>query len=186
MKIYTKAGDRGTTSLFGGTEVLKNSAYLDAYGTVDELNCLIGLIRSVQTHKPTDQALAKIQNTLFNLGSHLACDKTSLVHKLPRLTDTFVTFMESEIDKMNKDLTPLKQFILPGGVLEASFAHQARAVCRRAERALVHLAQEKNELSRLSLALKHLNRLSDYLFVLARFFNHMKKQPETVWDKTTE
>ncbi len=181
MKIYTKKGDSGKTSLLGGERVLKSHLRLKAYGAIDELNSHIGVLRSSLQDKNIKENLIEIQSALFNIGSHLACNKESLKNKLPLLKETFIEALEEQIDFMNKNLKPLSNFILPGGCMSASLAHQTRTICRRAERHVVVLLSEEN-LENLFFV-KYLNRLSDYLFVLARFLNHLSNKEETLWIK---
>ncbi len=184
MKIYTKTGDKGETSLFGGKRVKKNHARLNAYGTIDELNSFLGLVISEMSaqSRPTFAEILKnlvdVQIELFNIGSHLACDKKSLSQKLPKLNLGLVQRLESSIDKMESQLTPLKNFILPGGHVIASHIHVARTVSRRAERAVVEL-MPKIKVDRDIIIF--LNRLSDYLFVLSRFVNFTFKISEQLW-----
>lgn len=172
MKIYTKTGDSGTTALFGGTRVKKHNNRIEAYGTVDELNSYIGLIKDQEISVNIKTALLKIQNELFTLGAMLATppEKETLKSgkerlNIPKINENSIAFLETEIDKMDNDLPQMTHFILPGGHQAVSFCHVARCVCRRAERLTVVLNDEEplNEA-----ILKYLNRLSDYLFVLAR------------------
>ncbi len=167
MKIYTKTGDAGTTSLIGGKRVPKYHIRLDAYGTVDELNSYIGLIREQIEDAHIKEILLKIQNNLFTVGSFLAMDneKDYKKFKIEKLQRCDIDILENEIDKMEKELPVLKNFILPGGNTVASFCHIARSVCRRAERKANLLSTEANIDK---ILLKYLNRLSDYLFVLSR------------------
>jgi cob(I)alamin adenosyltransferase len=164
MKIYTKTGDKGQTSLIGGVKVSKGDTRIHAYGTVDELNSCIGVVRDMYEETAAHTTLFKIQNLLFTIGSHLAShEKSKMV--LPEITEEDVTFLELEMDRMNETLPELTHFILPGGHPASSHCHVARCVCRRAERLAVELAEtEKVE----PILIKYLNRLSDYLFVLAR------------------
>ena len=172
MKIYTKTGDKGETSLFGGTRVKKYNLRIEAYGTVDELNSYIGLIRDQKIESSTFDSLIKIQNELFTLGAMLATppNKEKLKSgkdrlKIPKINKEDIQFLEDEIDKMNESLTQMKSFILPGGHTTVSFCHIARCICRRAERITVELSD--NEIVNDNIIV-YLNRLSDYLFVLAR------------------
>jgi cob(I)alamin adenosyltransferase len=180
IKIYTKTGDAGKTSLIGGTKVAKSNIRIDSYGTIDELNSFIGMVSDQLQHPPSKSVLKEIQDRLFTIGSSLACDpdKEPLM-KIPDLKEDDVTFLEREIDKMNEELPPMKNFILPGGHLAVSTTHVARCVCRRAERICV-LMQENNEFVD-PLVLKYLNRLSDYLFVLARYIGHLFNAEEIAW-----
>lgn len=177
MKIYTKRGDKGTTSLFGGTSIPKNSARLHAYGTVDELNSVLGLILS---HKPSgkgSQILIAIQKQLFVLGADLATLHSKKT-KIKRIGGQEIQDLENRIDELEEELSPLTSFILPGGVPAGSALHLARTVCRRAERHTVELA--KNETIS-GYAIIYLNRLSDLLFVLARYENKQAGSEEIKW-----
>ena len=165
MKIYTKTGDAGSTSLFGGQRVPKSHERIDAYGTVDELNGHIGLLRDQSVNKSVENILIEIQNKLFTIGSILATEPSNKKVKIPNLTESDIELLEREIDSMDNVLPPIKNFVLPGGHPAVSFGHIARTVCRRAERLVVALdAHEKVD----PLVVKYLNRLSDYLFVLCR------------------
>lgn len=165
IKIYTKTGDKGRTSLIGGTRVTKFSLQIEAYGTVDELNSFIGLLRDQDIDHHIKKVLGHVQVILFNAESLLAADSAESLKGLPPVEENDITELEAEIDHMNNDLPHLHHFILPGGHPLVSHCHVARTVCRRAERIIVHLASEK-EVD--PLILKYVNRLSDYLFVLAR------------------
>lgn len=178
---YTKTGDQGKTSLIGGKRVPKYDDRVEAYGTVDELSAVIGVLND-QDGVPEDirQTLGVIQNKLFTLESHFALDKASEVSKMiPQLVDDDVMFLERHIDRMNAELPELKAFVIPGGNLKASFSHLCRTVCRRAERQGWRLASH-DEVD--AVDLRYLNRLSDYFFVLARYFDFMKNRHETCWD----
>jgi len=179
-KIYTKTGDLGKTSLIGGTKVLKSHIRIDTYGTVDELNSWIGVVGDYATENHSKLILKEIQDRLFTIGSSLACDpdKEPLM-KIPDLKEGDVTLLENEIDLMNEVLPPMKFFVLPGGHLSVSQTHIARCVCRRAERCCVNLQQQ--EIFVEPLVIKYLNRLSDYLFVLSRYFSHQLAVPEIPW-----
>ena len=185
MKIYTKTGDKGTTSLFGGTRVSKDHLRIESYGTVDELNSYIGLIKDQAIDDHTKNVLVKIQHDLFTLGSMLAtpADKQTLQNgkerlNIPKVTFTSVTFLENTIDEMNSKLPAMTHFILPGGHTTVSFCHISRCVCRRAERLAVSLhEQEPINLN----ILTYLNRLSDYLFVLARKLSQDLLVQEVKW-----
>jgi len=170
MKIYTKTGDIGETSLFGGRRVLKSELRIDAYGTVDELNSWIGLLRDVQTESVTKDLLKEIQDRLFTLGSTLAADPDNAKLKTPDLHESDIELLEKAIDKMDEVLEPLRNFVLPGGHVHVSYCHLARTVCRRAERLCVALHHSANGASAEEslIAIKYLNRLSDYLFTLSR------------------
>lgn len=178
MKIYTKKGDTGETSLIGGTRVPKHHLRIEAYGTVDELNSWIGLLRDQKIDDHSVRILVEIQEQLFTIGSLLAEDPGKSRMKLPQLTAAQVLTLENEIDLMDKDLPGLTSFILPGGHTVVSFAHIARCVCRRAERLVVHLNEEQPTDP---LVITYLNRLSDYLFTLARFFARYFNAAETPW-----
>jgi len=178
MKIYTKTGDKGQTSLIGGTRVPKYHVRIEAYGTVDELNSYIGLImcQSIAVHY--QQVLKEIQDRLFTIGSSLASDPERSKMKIPDLLATDITLLEEEMDAMNEVLPELKHFILPGGNTVVSYCHLARCVCRRAERLTVLLATESFVDSNVTI---YLNRLSDYLFVLARKLNADGETEENIW-----
>ena len=179
-KIYTKTGDLGTTSLIGGTTVPKSHLRIDSYGTVDELNSYIGYCRDLFEHDHTKEVLKEVQDRLFTIGSSLACDPDKEpMMKIPDLKEEDVVFLEQEIDAMNQQLTEMKSFILPGGHISVSVTHIARCVCRRTERCCVNMME--NQLFVEPLVIKYLNRLSDYLFVLARFASHLVQAPELAW-----
>ena len=180
LKIYTKTGDLGKTSLIGGTKVAKSHIRIESYGTVDELNSYIGLVSDHITDTPTKIILKEIQDRLFTIGSSLACDpdKEPLM-KIPDLKEEDVILLENEIDKMNDTLPVMKSFILPGGHIAVSTAHITRCVCRRAERLCVNMQQ--HDLFVEPLVIKYLNRLSDYLFVLARYIGHLLGVDEIPW-----
>ena len=180
QKIYTKTGDLGMTSLIGGTKVAKSDTRIEAYGTVDELNSYIGLTSDHISQDHSKSMLKEIQDRLFTIGSSLACDpyKEPLM-KIPDLKEADVVLLENEIDAMNEILPPMKSFILPGGHMAVSTAHVARCICRRAERICVNM--QELDLFVDPLVIKYLNRLSDYLFVLARYIGHVLQVPEIVW-----
>ena len=173
-RIYTRKGDNGTTRLGDGTLVSKDDPRVEAYGNVDELNSLIGLLRSSQLPEKMDLALAEIQHDLLDLGGELCIPGHSLVRA------DRVQFLENLIDELNQDLQPLEEFILPGGHRAAALSHVARTVCRRTERSLVALNQEK-ELS--DVAISYLNRLSDLLFVMARAINRHFGEGDVLWNR---
>jgi cob(I)alamin adenosyltransferase len=165
MKIYTKTGDNGSTSLFGGERVSKSHYRIDAYGTVDELNAHIGMLRDQEINQASIGILTEIQNTLFVIGSILATEPGNTKVKVPDLEVSEIQSLENEIDKMDSALPPIKNFVLPGGHISVSFGHIARTVCRRAERLVIALdSHEKIN----PLVIQYLNRLSDYLFMLCR------------------
>ena len=185
MKVYTKTGDTGTTSLFGGTRVPKHHIRIESYGTVDELNSHIGLIRDQDINVLYKNVLIEVQDRLFTVGAILATppEKEVLKNGQKRLQnlgilETDIEFLENEIDSMEDSLPPMTHFVLPGGHTTVSYCHIARCVCRRAERLAVHLHElEPTD----ELVIKYLNRLSDYLFVLARKLSHDLNADEVKW-----
>ncbi|WP_347924910.1 cob(I)yrinic acid a,c-diamide adenosyltransferase [Pontimicrobium sp. SW4] len=185
MKIYTKTGDKGKTVLFGGTKVPKHHIRIESYGTVDELNSHLGLVRDQDIDKHSKKILATIQNKLFTVGAILATDPEKAVLKsgkerlsIPKISNEDIELLEQEIDNMNEALPPMTHFILPGGHQTVSFCHIARCVCRRAER----LAAALNDLEPFQPeTLMYLNRLSDYLFVLARKLSKDLQADEVQW-----
>jgi cob(I)alamin adenosyltransferase len=177
-KVYTRTGDKGQTSLIGGTRVLKSDIRIEAYGTVDELNSFIGLLRDHIVQHEQHGTLIKIQNELFVIGSLLAEDKEKNKMKLPELKNDAIVFLEKEIDRMDETLPPMKHFVLPGGHMAVSVAHVCRTVCRRAERRVIELSLNQ---SGLEYIIQYLNRLSDYLFVLSRKLAHDLKAEEVPW-----
>ena len=180
LKIYTKTGDKGKTSLIGGTKVLKSHWRIHAYGTVDELNAHIGLLNDHLQIPESKAALREIQDRLFTIGSSLACDPEKEPGlKIPDLKESDVHFLEQQIDSMNDVLPPMKSFIIPGGHIAVSQAHVARCVCRRAERSSVFLKDQGEFVD--DLVIKYLNRLSDYLFVLSRFIASKLGVDEIPW-----
>ncbi len=185
MKIYTKTGDKGTTALFGGTRVPKYHIRIESYGTVDELNSHIGLIRDQKIDSHSKEILIHIQNKLFTVGAILATDPEKAVLKsgkerlnIPKIEEGDITLLETEIDAMEATLPQMTHFILPGGHTTVSYCHIARCVCRRAERlaTLLH-EQEPTDV----MVLTYLNRLSDYLFVLARKLTYQLQAEEIKW-----
>ena len=165
MKIYTKKGDTGETSLFGGSRISKHDIRIEAYGSVDEVNSHIGLIRDLLNNKELKDSLKRIQSFLFVIGASLATDPTKKNMKTPNLEKSEIEYLELLIDKYETELPEMKSFILPGGTINSSQCHIARTICRRAERAATNLSS----VSTINpIALSYLNRLSDYLFVLAR------------------
>ena len=180
FKIYTKTGDTGNTSLIGGTKVSKSHIRIESYGTVDELNSYIGLVADSFADLHAIDLLREIQDRLFTIGSSLACDpdkETSM--KIPDLKEVDILLLESEIDKMNEVLPEMKSFIIPGGSIAVSNAHITRCICRRAERMVVLLQHQDSFVE--PLVIKYLNRLSDYLFVLARYIGHQNGIKEIPW-----
>ncbi|MCK0132300.1 cob(I)yrinic acid a,c-diamide adenosyltransferase [Flavobacteriaceae bacterium F08102] len=185
MKIYTKTGDSGQTSLFGGTRVPKYHLRIEAYGTVDELNSYIGLLKDQNIPSPYAENLLKIQNELFTIGSTLATPPNKETLKsgkdrlgIPRISSVEILFLEEQIDEMETDLPPMTHFILPGGHQTVSFCHIARCICRRVERLVVQLNDQEPVSENV---LKYLNRLSDYLFVLARKLTQHYQAKEIPW-----
>ena len=175
MKIYTRAGDRGETSLLRGGRVRKDDAWIEAYGTVDELNSAVGLVRAHWTGSEIDSQLERIQRDLFDLGAMLAA--TAADSRFPGPPASRIAGLEEDIDRMVALLQPLTSFILPGGSVPAAHLHLARTICRRAEREIVGLPGSET----LQQAIAYLNRLSDYLFVAARFANHKLGVPDILW-----
>jgi cob(I)alamin adenosyltransferase len=199
-KIYTRTGDKGKTSLIGGTRVSKSNERLDAYGTIDELNSVIGLLRSslagsgadsdsdsgsgsgfgmAAEFRDVDSFLAVVQSELFNVGSQLACEDPEMRPQLPSVNEDAILRFEQKMDALSATLKPLKNFILPGGALPASYAHLARTICRRAERHCVRLEELGGHVD--EIPIRYVNRLSDYFFVLARFINATMKIDEPIW-----
>jgi cob(I)alamin adenosyltransferase len=179
-KIYTRTGDAGKTSLIGGTKVAKSNIRIESYGTVDELNSYLGLVSDQISLLEVKKVLKEIQDRLFTIGSSLACDpdkETKL--RIPDLHDADITLLENEIDKMDERLPEMKSFILPGGSVAVSTTHIARCICRRAERICVSM--QESELFVEPLVIKYLNRLSDYLFMLARYVGFETGVPEIPW-----
>ncbi|MEJ2113543.1 MAG: cob(I)yrinic acid a,c-diamide adenosyltransferase [Flavobacteriaceae bacterium] len=185
MKIYTKTGDKGTTALFGGTRVPKHHIRIESYGTVDELNSHLGLIRDQKINEHYQKIITQIQENLFTVGAVLATDPEKAILKsgkerlnIPKISSEDVALLENEMDTMNESLPPMTNFVLPGGHQTVSFCHIARCVCRRAER----LTSALNEIQPVeSNALVYLNRLSDYLFVLARKLSQDLQATEIKW-----
>ncbi len=178
MKIYTKTGDTGTTSLFGGKRVSKADLRIETYGTVDELNSWIGLVRDQPVNEKRHSVLIEIQDRLFTIGSLLATEPGNTKVKTPSLLEEDVKYLEKEIDNMDAQLPPMRAFVLPGGHPSVSCCHITRTVCRRAERLVIalHAAEPVN-----ALIIKYLNRLSDYLFVLSRLMAQELQAVETPW-----
>jgi cob(I)alamin adenosyltransferase len=188
LKIYTRTGDLGKTSLIGGTKVPKSDLRIETYGTVDELNSYIGMVSDLLTNSGnyflTDhgvkQVLKEIQDRLFTIGSSLACDpEKEPLMKIPDLTEDDIGMLEKDIDRMNESLPPMKFFVLPGGHIAVSTAHVARCVCRRAERHCVDMTEHGLFVD--PLVLKYLNRLSDHLFVTARYIGQLLGAEEIAW-----
>jgi cob(I)alamin adenosyltransferase len=190
-RVYTKAGDQGMTRLAGGQEISKDHLRLEAYGTIDELNSVIGLVRALNEEfrkrlpasEKLEKELKRVQNILFDVGSLLATASGQIFPNMPKMTEEKVTHLEQTIDACQEELEPLKEFILPGGGKVASLLHLARTVCRRAERRCVKLSKEDQVDPVL---LKYLNRLSDALFVWARWISKHQKEPEFLWERTSQ
>src|SRR6187402_2122397 len=185
MKVYTKTGDGGTTALFGGTRVPKDHIRIESYGTVDELNSYIGLIRDQEMNNHYKEILIEVQDRLFTIGAILATppEKETLKNgkprlDIPRIIESDIELLENEIDAMEAELPPMTNFVLPGGHTTVSYCHIARCVCRRAERLAVHLSHNEPVAE---IAIQYLNRLSDYLFVLARKLTADLKADEVKW-----
>ncbi|HMI64386.1 MAG TPA: cob(I)yrinic acid a,c-diamide adenosyltransferase [Cyclobacteriaceae bacterium] len=178
MKIYTKTGDQGTTALFGGKRVSKADLRIDSYGTVDELNSYVGLLRDQDVNRNRNDFLVEIQDRLFTIGSILATEPGNNKVKIPALQEENIQALEKEIDSLEAGLPPMRVFVLPGGHPSVSFGHIARTVCRRAERLAVALDQQ-DKID--PLVIKYLNRLSDYLFVLCRTMSKELGAGETPW-----
>lgn len=180
--IYTGTGDKGTTSLVGGQRVSKASERIESYGTIDELNSFIGLLMTAMEEGPDTEFLSFVQHKLFNIGSYLATDQETTEIQVPsRVSEESVERMEREIDRIDGELPKMKVFILPGGCRSAALAHVCRTVCRRAEREIYRLAETAPVED---LVLKFINRLSDYLFVLARKECIQHNGKEIIWDYT--
>jgi cob(I)alamin adenosyltransferase len=179
VKIYTKTGDAGTTGLLSGTRVPKHHIRLEAYGSTDELNAWLGLVRDgLGPDHPESALLIELQSGIFSIGSHLAVEPEKVSFKLPEIDASLIEQMEHHMDDMNDQLPPLRNFVLPGGHPLVSQIHVARTVCRRAERCVAHLAENTQVASEI---LKFINRLSDYLFVLSRLVTSEKNAIETPW-----
>jgi len=178
MKIYTKTGDQGTTALFGGKRISKADLRIESYGTVDELNSWIGLLRDQPVNQSRQEVLIFIQDRLFTMGSMLATEPGNTKVKIPALLEDDIVDLEKQIDAMETELEPMRFFILPGGHPSISYGHLARTVCRRTERLVIALSLAEGVDP---LVIKYLNRLSDYLFVLCRKMGRELNAPETPW-----
>lgn len=176
MKIYTKTGDDGQTSLFAGGRVSKDDGRLHAYGTVDELNTILGLVLANNVHAELQDSLQRIQNELFVIGADLATPLDADADWVKRMDEAPTQKLEQEIDTFESALPQLKNFILPGGTIAAAFLHQARTVCRRAERWIVSMDAAANPLARI-----YINRLSDWLFTASRYENHLAGIEDPIW-----
>jgi cob(I)alamin adenosyltransferase len=178
MKIYTKTGDGGKTSLFGGKRVSKADLRIDSYGTLDELNSYLGLLRDQEVNQKRKNIFLEIQDRVFTMGSILAVEPGNVKVKVPALQEEDIQLLEKEIDAMEAELPAMKFFVLPGGHVAVSTGHIARTICRRAERKVIAL----NELEPIDpLVIKYLNRLSDYIFVLCRKMTYELNVEETPW-----
>ncbi len=188
-RVYTKTGDGGRTRLVGGQQVSKGHLRIETYGTTDELNAILGLTRTFNARSGAspeavariDEMLRRVQNDLFNLGSDLATLPHDRWENMPRVGEADIERLEGWIDALNEDVGPLKEFILPGGGPVGAFFHQARTVCRRAERVLVRLMDEDPEVG--LDPMRYLNRLSDWLFVAGRWAAQQLGEPEYLWDR---
>jgi cob(I)alamin adenosyltransferase len=178
MKLYTKGGDKGMTSLLGGARVKKYETRIEAYGTVDELNAQIGVVRSCEITESDQKFLIAIQNALFTMGSKLATEPGNDKVNIPELHDEDITALENEIDKIDATLPPMRNFVLPGGNMAVAHSHVARCVCRRAERAVLSLSENEDVPP---IIVIYLNRLSDYLFILSRKLSHETEAEEIPW-----
>jgi cob(I)alamin adenosyltransferase len=180
FKIYTRTGDKGATSLIGGVRVPKNHIRIESYGTVDELNSQLGMVNDLCANAQVTGWLREVQDRLFTLGSELAtAPQKDIKMKLPDLHDADVTWLEERIDEMNEVLPEMRSFIIPGGHAGASAAHVARCICRRAERICVGMELEGEVMP--ELGVRYLNRLSDFLFVLARYVTHISGGEDLPW-----
>lgn len=178
MKVYTKTGDKGTTGLLGGTRVSKSDVRIDSYGTVDELNSHMGMVRDQEVNLPIAEELIQIQNTLFVIGSHLASDPNKSKVVIPDISQSSIELLEKAIDRMDSELPEMRNFVLPGGHVSVSTGHIARCVCRRAERLVIGLSEVEKVNENIT---KYLNRLSDYLFVLCRWMTKELNAEEVPW-----
>lgn len=176
-RIYTRKGDSGETSLGDGSVVAKDDARVEAYGTVDELNSVLGVLLTCDLPESLQDLLLDVQHNLFDLGGQLCIPGYSV------LDPARIDEMEGALDSLNDDLVPLKDFILPGGTAAAAFCHLARTTCRRAERRVVLLARKEGEDETLKLSIRYLNRLSDLLFVMARSINKAAEKPDIIWKR---
>lgn len=178
MKIYTKSGDKGTTALIGGRRVPKNDLRIEAYGTVDELISFTGLVRDHADDEKTVRDLVRIQDQLMVCAAILSTPEDARDARIPKLSDEDIVWIETNIDRMEEELPPISNFVLPGGHPSVSFAHVARTICRRAERVTLTLS-ESAEVP--ELILRYLNRLSDYFFVLSRYLSSLHRAVEIPW-----
>ncbi|MCH2213855.1 MAG: cob(I)yrinic acid a,c-diamide adenosyltransferase [Flavobacteriales bacterium] len=178
MKIYTKTGDQGKTSLLGGSRVAKYHLRIESYGTVDELNTAVGMLRSMEISEEISKSLVEIQNKLFTIGSQLASEPGEPKFPIPKLSEDDTVYLEEQIDAMDKELPPMRNFVLPGGNQTVAQAHVARCICRRAERIVLHLKDESEVPPEIPI---YLNRLSDFLFVLSRKLSQDLGAKEIPW-----
>jgi cob(I)alamin adenosyltransferase len=178
MKVYTKTGDKGQTSLIGGTRVPKSSMRIESYGTVDELNSYLGLVRDQEIDKEYSRQILEIQDRLFTIGSHLASDPEKAKMKIPDLYDQDIINLEHWMDEMDKELPEMRSFVLPGGHPTVSHTHVSRCICRRAERIIVDLMNHEHVEE---IVPQYMNRLSDYLFVLSRKLSQDLGAEESPW-----
>ena len=178
MKIYTRKGDRGETALFGGKRIGKDSPRINAYGHVDELNSILGIVRSLKPRRDVDNIIQDLQGDLFVLGADLSTPRQNRQAKVPRIHQSNITALERTIDLLEHRLSPLRSFILPGGTELAAQLHFARTVCRKAERSIVHLSKKEAIGEEIP---SYVNRLSDLLFVLARYANRTSRRKEILW-----
>ena len=180
FKVYTKTGDDGTTGLVGGNRIKKYDARLEAYGTVDELNACIGVVRSYDMPEEIKKLLIQIQNKLFNIGSRLASDEKGEAYTANLIIkNEDILLLENAMDTCEEDLPGITNFILPGGELSVAQCHMARTICRRAERRILEFSEQKQVQPEI---VKYMNRLSDYFFVLARKLSHLKDVEESQWE----
>jgi len=182
MKIYTKTGDKGTTSLYGGARVSKTDFQVEVFGIIDELLSYVGLIRSQDELGNQEEVLKEIQDRLFSIGSHIAADPKKVKLKKPEIYVEDVTLLEKNIDLMDATLEPLKQFVLPGGHMTVSFCHLARVISRKVERRVIELSERDSEIELYPVMFQYLNRLSDYFFVLSRYIAKELKVEEFLWN----
>jgi cob(I)alamin adenosyltransferase len=180
VKIYTKTGDHGSSSLIGGKRLPKNHIRFEAYGTIDELNSYIGLLGSQSIEFSIKEDLKKIQNILFTIGSNLASDNPDVSENLPKVSEKDIDYLEKQIDLFEKNLPTMTKFILPGGNSVVGICHVARSICRRAERKIVELMQNESVEDQIPM---YINRLSDFLFVLSRKLSKYFKLEEITWEK---
>lgn len=183
MKVYTKTGDKGSTSLVGGQRIAKNDLRIEAYGTTDELVAHIAYLRDILNNEPVCKELVQIQDDCMVIGSLLATHPTDTHLNLPHVKETNITFLEKAMDKMDEELEPLKRFVVPGGHMAVSYCHIVRTVCRRAERIIVALNETQDIPSNV---IEYINRLSDYFFVLSRYLTKVYKVEEIPWEPRLE